>query len=165
MMNAVSHHGIAIVAYLDAYGRDGVCPSAKHLYVGETHLTIGLDAYDAHAVRLSREQCRALATLLRHTGMEAFLNKCAQQAIQAEVKRNPPVAILARSFKHRPSHLHRSKKTAKAKIATSKGRKQDAERARVFNLSCSTPSMMSHGRNKDPKPVTIHTSKPIGLNA
>lgn len=162
LMNAIGHHGIAITAYLDSYGRDGVCPSAKHLYVGEHHLTIGLDAYDVHAIRYNRDQCRALATLLRHAGIEAFLHKCAQHAYKDDVKRNPPVAVLARSFEHRPSQLHRSKKTAKAKLATANGRKRDAERARMFNASCSTPAMMSHGRHKDPKPVTIHTPQPIG---
>lgn len=163
LMSAVSHHGIAFVAYLDTYGICGDCPSAKHLYVGESYLTIGLDAFDAHGYRLDRRGAKRLATQLREEGVDVYMTHLAKIAIQQPVKRNEPVAMLSRWFNHRPSHLHSSKKTAKAKVATRNGYRADAERARLYNQTCSAPAMMSGGKNKDPKPVTLHTPRPTGL--
>lgn len=162
---AVSQHGRNLVDYLKAFVADGYVPSAGYIHDDGRHLVIGLTPYDVYAIRLDRRQADNLGKHIETVGMAAFINQCVESLAHEPLKLNKPVAMVARSFKHRPSHLQRSRKTHAARIATSKGRKLDEKRAAAYNATCSAPCMIPAGKHRDPKPVTLHTPKPIGLNA
>jgi hypothetical protein len=165
LCTAIAHHGDSLITYLQDFADSGYVRTAMYLRADGTHIAIGLDGYDRLPLKLNRVEAAELALIMRVGGVYALYNKLLPVAARQALIRNTPTAVVSRSFDHRPSQLHKSRKTMNGRKATERGRIRDEQRAAAFRATCSTPYMQAVGRNKDAKPTTIHTPKPIGVRA